>query len=139
MPRITDSKRKLNSQEIIHNQEYWSSDTLKITVKAIISFPTPSITGTPTGTRETQTLPSQRHGSFQLAPVPRANLELWLPIQSCSTLRKLYSQELLTQQNLRSLVTSGFQILRGSLTPMSSDTFRIIGSQNHRITKTARI
>jgi hypothetical protein len=44
----------MNSQEIRNIQEHWSTDTLKITPEATTYFPTPSKTGTPTGTKETQ-------------------------------------------------------------------------------------
>jgi hypothetical protein len=53
MHRIIESQRNLNSQEIRHTQEHWSSGPLKITAEATTSLPTFRITGTHTGTKET--------------------------------------------------------------------------------------
>lgn len=75
-PRMTGSQRKLDFQEIGHNQKHWSSYTLKITVEATIYFPALSVTGTPRGTKEIQPTPIQRYKSFQLGPVPRVNTGL---------------------------------------------------------------
>ena len=53
------------------------SDTPKITVEAITSATTPGITGTPTGTRETQALHTGRGmSSFLLASEPGADTVL---------------------------------------------------------------
>lgn len=50
--RITEEAQL---QKLGHTHEHWGSGTLKVTVEATTSSPTPSITGTHIGTRETQT------------------------------------------------------------------------------------
>lgn len=80
MFRKTGSQRKLNSQGIRHIQEYGNSDTVKIIVETMTSFPTSSITGTLTRNKgNTYPFPGRGKCSFQLAPVLRANPGLWLP------------------------------------------------------------
>jgi hypothetical protein len=90
--RLSGSQRKLDSQEIRHTYEHWSSDTLKITGEATTSFPTPIITGTHKGAMETN--PVRGTGFFQLTPVPGANPGFWLPTQPCNTQKRLDFQEL---------------------------------------------
>jgi len=138
MPRISGSQRKFDSEEISHTQEHCSTDTLKITVEATTSFLKPRVPGTPTGNRE------ERSPAHTEAPVP-SNLHLW-PEQtqgSGSSPTPATHRESLTPT---SSDTTGSQELghtrisgsRGSLTPKSSDTPRISGSQNHRFTESAR-
>ena len=75
-----------------HTQNHWRYDTLKFTIKATVSLPTPIITGTHKGAMETN--PVRGTGFFQLTPVPGANPGFWLSTHSCNSQRKLESQEL---------------------------------------------
>jgi hypothetical protein len=104
-------------QEIGHTPKQWSSEH------------TQDHSIFPNTQENTNPCSARGRGSFQLASELWANPGLWLLTYP----EKPELPGVLTQQDLGSLVTSGFPDPRGSLTPRRSDTPRISGSQDARI------
>lgn len=117
--RIPGSQRKLDSQEISHNQYHWSSDELQITFQVITFFPIHSITMTTQKSRKHRTVPSQRNGLLPSCSTdwskPR-DLDPHLLLQHCEN-----------------------TWLQGALTHPGSQDLRITGCETHRITETAEL
>lgn len=93
MLKITGSQRKLDSQEIRHTQEHWSSDR-RAQLRAQHLSQHLGIWDPHKNQGNKIILPARGTGSLQYATVSRENLGLWHPTKSCNTKKKLNPQEL---------------------------------------------